>query len=168
MWFLPEPKPNPVLSQTPPNRTPIHTLKTLAQPELKAFGVIHNPCMHLDYSGSRSYPVPRVTPILKKGKEDLGNYQTVRLTFLPGKVVEQIILEAITKHVEEKKITGCSQYRVFKGKSCLTNLIAFYDGMAGWVTRDRAVNVVYLDFNKAFYTVSHNTLIDKLRKCGLD
>jgi len=30
------------------------------------------------------------------------------------------------------------------------------------------VNVVCLDFSKAFDTVSHNTLIRKLRKCGLD
>uniref|UniRef100_A0A8B9P107 Reverse transcriptase domain-containing protein n=1 Tax=Apteryx owenii TaxID=8824 RepID=A0A8B9P107_APTOW len=40
--------------------------------------------------------------------------------------------------------------------------------MPGWVDEGRAVDVVYLDFSKAFGTVSHNILIDKLRKCGLD
>ena len=40
--------------------------------------------------------------------------------------------------------------------------------MTGWVDEGRAVNVVYLDFSKAFDTVSCNTLISKLRKCGLD
>jgi len=40
--------------------------------------------------------------------------------------------------------------------------------MTGWVDEERAVDVVYLEFSKAFDTVSHNILLGKLRKCGLD
>jgi len=40
--------------------------------------------------------------------------------------------------------------------------------MTGWVDEGRAVAVVYLDFSTAFNTVSHNILLGKLRKCGLD
>ncbi|PKU38354.1 rna-directed dna polymerase from mobile element jockey-like [Limosa lapponica baueri] len=40
--------------------------------------------------------------------------------------------------------------------------------MTGWVDEGRAVDVVYLDFSKAFDSVSHNILVGKLRKCGLD
>jgi len=59
--------------------------------------------------------------------------------------------------------------RIFtKGKSCLTNLIAFCNGMTSWVDEGRALDVVYLDFSKAFNTVSHNNLLGKIRKCGLD
>jgi len=52
------------------------------------------------------------------------------------------------------------------------NLIAFYDGMTGWVDEGRAVDVVYRNFSKAFDTVFHHRgdtspVIAKLRKCGL-
>jgi len=82
--------------------------------------------------------------------------------------MEQLILEVIIKQVEEKKIIRSSQHGFTKGKSCLSNPIAFYDGMTGWVDEGRAVDVIYLDFSKAFNTVSHNILLGKLRKCGLD
>ncbi|GAB0190273.1 hypothetical protein GRJ2_001492600 [Grus japonensis] len=109
-----------------------------------------------------------VTLAFKKGKnEDPGHYRSVSLTSIPGKVMEQLILDVISKHVKEKKVIGGGPHGFTKGKSCLTNVIAFYDGMTGWVDEGRAVDVVYLNFSKAFDTVSHNILIGKLRKCGL-
>jgi len=110
-----------------------------------------------------------VTPVFKKDKkDDPGNYRPVNLTSIPGKMIEQLILEVVIKQVGEKKVIRSSQHGFTKGKSCLTNLIAFYDDMTIWVDEGRAVDVVYLDFSKAFDTVSHNNLLGKLRKRGLD
>ncbi|GAB0183184.1 mitochondrial enolase superfamily member 1 [Grus japonensis] len=58
-----------------------------------------------------------VTPVFKKGKkEDPGNYRSASLTSIPGKVMEQLILEVISKHVEEKKVIRSGQHGFTKGK----------------------------------------------------
>ncbi|GAB0203920.1 hypothetical protein GRJ2_002857600 [Grus japonensis] len=54
-----------------------------------------------------------------------------------------------------------------KGRSCLTNPISFYDKVTYLVDEGKAVDVVYLDFTKAFGTISHSILLEKLADQGL-
>lgn len=53
-----------------------------------------------------------------------------------------------------KQVIGKSQQGFTRGKSCLTNLITIYNKIASSVNMGRAVNNFYLDFSKAFKTVS--------------
>ena len=91
-----------------------------------------------------------LTPIYKKGcKEDLGNYRPVSLISVPGKVMEQIVLRETTRQVWDDQEIRPSQHGFVKGRSCLTNLISFYDPVTLLMDEGKAVDVVYLDFSKA-------------------
>jgi len=75
-----------------------------------------------------------------------------------------VIHSALTRHVKDNQGIRPSQHGFMKARSCLTNLICFYDQ----VDEGKAVDVIYLDFSKAFDTVSHRILLEKLAAHSLD
>ena len=56
------------------------------------------------------------------------------------------------------KLIKGSQHGFTKGSSCLTNLSEFYEAVSDWVDDGKAVDIVYLDFKKAFDKVPHRRL----------
>jgi len=110
-----------------------------------------------------------VTPIYKTGRtENPRNYRPVSLTLVPGKIMERFILSALTRDVKDHHGIRPSQHGFMQGRSCLTNLISFYDQVTCLVDEGKAVDVVCLDFSKAFNIDPHSILLEKLAARGLD
>ena len=110
-----------------------------------------------------------VTPIFKKGsKSDPGNYRPVSLTSIPCRVMEACMRDRIVKHLEQNNLVSPSQHRFMRRKSCTTNLLEFLERVTSEVDQGHDMDVVYLDFSKAFDKVPHKRLLAKLKAHSID
>ncbi|GAB0178748.1 mitochondrial enolase superfamily member 1 [Grus japonensis] len=70
--------------------------------------------------------------------------------------------------MKDKKVIRSRQHKFTKRESYLTNLFTFHEEKTGLVDEGRVVYIVYLDFSKAFDTMSCKIHIKKLMIYGLD
>ena len=110
-----------------------------------------------------------VCPIFKKGsKGDPANYRPVSLTCVVGKVMESLIRDKIVEHLERNNLIRPSQHGFMAGKSTTTNLLVYMEALTKLLDQGHAVDVLYLDFAKAFDKVPHRRLLEKCKGLGLD
>ena len=119
-------------------------------------------CIPSDWS------LARVVPIHKKGsKSDPSNYRPVSLTAVPCKVMEALVRDELLKFLMENELLSCHQYGFRPGRSCSSQLIDVLDEWSRELECANPVDVIYLDFRKAFDSVPHQRLLSKLRSCGV-
>jgi hypothetical protein len=105
-----------------------------------------------------------VTPIFKKGsKKKVENYRPVSITSIPCRNLEKCIRDELVSHLENNNLINDSQHGFRRNKSCLTNLLEFFDKVINIYDNREPIDVIYLDFAKAFDKVPHNKLIHKLK-----
>ena len=116
----------------------------------------------------QGWKLGNVPPIYKKGpKEEPGNYRPVCLTSVPCKIFESIIADLIVDHLEKNNLLKDSQHGFRQNRSCLSNLLEFFHNMFSLYDKSRAIDIIYLDFQKAFDKVPHKKLMVKTRALGI-
>ena len=109
-----------------------------------------------------------VTPIHKKGpKADPGNYRPVSLTSVSCKVMESILKDKIMGHIRSNNLEETSQHGFAKGRSCTTNLLEFLEVVTESADKGVPMDVIFLDFAKAFDKVPHQRLMTKIKSFGI-
>ena len=109
-----------------------------------------------------------IIPLFKKGSRNKSvNYRPVSLTSVICKVLETIIRDHMMDFLIKHKLINPSQHGFLKARSCLTNLLCFFEEITKWVDEGSPVDVIYLDFQKAFDKVPHQRLILKIKSHGM-
>ena len=109
-----------------------------------------------------------ITPIFKSGSRMMaGNYRPVALTSIVCKIMESILRDNIIAHLVKFQLIKASQHGFMSSKSCQTNLIEYLDTLTRLVDEGYNVDVIYLDFAKAFDKVPHRRLVLKMEQLGI-
>ena len=81
--------------------------------------------------------------------------------------MERIIKDDMVNFLESNNLIKNSQHGFRNKKSCLTNLLVFMEKVAELLNSREPVDVIYLDFQKAFDKVPHKRLIVRLEEIGI-
>ena len=78
------------------------------------------------------------------------------------------MLGVIEKHLKDYMVIGHNQHRFMRERFCLINLISSCFKVTYLIDQGKPVDVIFSGFNKAFDTVSHSILLDKMSSIQLD
>ena len=83
------------------------------------------------------------------------------------KLFEKVIRNRLVDYLERNGIFKNNQHGFRKKRSCLTQLLTHVDHILKSLNSGNKVDVIYLDYAKAFDKVDHNILLAKLWKYGI-
>ena len=91
----------------------------------------------------------------KRSRNKSENYRPVSLTSVICKLLERLIKDHLVDFLVKNNLINPSLHGFLKARSCLTNMLCFLEDVTKWVDEGSPVEIIYLDFKKAFDKVPH-------------
>ena len=157
----------PKLSAGPDN-IPSIMVKKLGDQLAEPLSTMYN----LSFYGGKCpklWKMANVTPIFKKkGKRsNIEDYRPVSLTCVFSRIAEKIVRDTVVDHLNENSFLNEIQHGFVKKKGTMTQLLLSLNAWVKALDDKRNIDAAYLDFSKAFDTVSHKKLLLKLHAYGI-
>ena len=108
-----------------------------------------------------------ITPTFKSGnKGNAANYHPIALTSHLIKIFEKVLRNHLTNYMNKNNLFNPNQHGFRTGHSCLSELLDHYDSILNALNENKIIDVVYLDFPKAFDKADFNIVLQKIEILG--
>jgi hypothetical protein len=112
--------------------------------------------------------IAKVVPIFKSGDQTLlDNYRPISLLSNFSKILEKVVGNCLTTHLENNELLSPSQFGFRKGRSTVHPLVHFMNSVSTALNKKHHSIAIFCDLRKAFHTVDHGILLKKLKKLGI-
>ena len=110
----------------------------------------------------------QICPLHKGGSRSAAkNYRPVALTSHMTKVFERVVRRVLVSYLEAHSQLPDGQHGFRAGRSCLTQLLTFWDNLLEEMEQGKGVDVIYTDYSKAFDKCETGVLLHRLRESGV-
>ena len=129
---------------------------------------LYNNCIHQGVFPD-AYKIAKVIPLFKKGgdKDSLDSYRPISLLPALGKLLEKLISVRVVRFFDAYDLFSPHQFGFRAKFSTDYAIIDIYEKLLSNLDKGLSTCAVFLDLAKAFDSVSHNILLQKLERYGI-
>lgn len=149
------------------NGIDMKTIRNVAEAVVKPFTYVCN--LSFEYGQFPSQmKIAKVIPLFKAGdKHTFTNYRPVSLLPQFSKILEKLFNSRLHHFIAKNKLLSNSQYGFRQNRSTSLALIELVEEITKCIDKNKFIIGIFIDLQKAFDTIDHSILLDKLEKYGI-
>ena len=114
------------------------------------------------------WKMAKIIPIFKSGNSnDVDNYRPISILPVISKIQEKLVHRQLINHLEDNNMLYSNQFGFRSKKSTEQAATYFIDNIRTEMDNGKLTGAVFIDLSKAFDTISHAGLLNKLPEYGI-